>query len=338
MTSSSKPSKPQTWTRPCRPNLVWSVTTSRAGAARQHHARELRLLEIIVHDAALGVDGAGRDDRMGDAEAADELDRRDAEGSAAVAAQLAAGHVDLVAVDGGQRAGDVGRVGDHGQPAVAEQFARQEAGRRAGVEHDRFAVADGRGDSLAMARLASAFSRMRRSNGASPTKDGRPIAPCILSTEPSLVSGFTSRRTVSSETLELVGQVGDGDRALLAEQAQDLAVALGMFRCGIGIRLTPAGLPDRFLQAILADRMPIERKASGQSNTAETHKIALTIPLRLRRDCRPCSTAVAATSSSTGPRLPVRASAPDAKRGDADRPKTASARCRSGAARSRSSR
>ena len=54
--------------------------------------------------------------------------------------------------------------------------------------------------SFAMARLASACSRMRRSNGASPTIDGRPMAPCIFSTEPSLVSGFTSRRTVSSET------------------------------------------------------------------------------------------------------------------------------------------
>ena len=28
--SSLKASKPQTWTRPCRPNLVWSVTTTRA--------------------------------------------------------------------------------------------------------------------------------------------------------------------------------------------------------------------------------------------------------------------------------------------------------------------
>ena len=200
----------------------------RARAARQHHARELRLFEIVVHDAALGVDRAGRDDRMGDAEAADELDRRDAEGGAAVAAQLAARHVDLVAVDGGQRAGDVGRVGDDGQPAVAEQFARQEAGRRAGIEHDRFAVADGRGDglrdgALGLGVLAHApLERRLAGKGRQPDRamhlQHRAVAGQRLH-----VAAHRLQRNV-----ELVGKVGDGDRALLAEQAQDFGVALGM--------------------------------------------------------------------------------------------------------------
>ncbi len=42
--------------------------------------------------------------------------------------------------------------------------------------------------------------RLRRSNGASPVMEGRPMAPCIFTTTPSSVSGLTSRRTVSGDT------------------------------------------------------------------------------------------------------------------------------------------
>ena len=53
---------------------------------------------------------------------------------------------------------------------------------------------------LAMAFLATAFSRMRRSKGASPSCPARPTAPWMRTTEPDSTSGRTSRRMVSVET------------------------------------------------------------------------------------------------------------------------------------------
>ena len=52
----------------------------------------------------------------------------------------------------------------------------------------------------AIARLAPAFSRMRRSNGASPVWPASPTAPCTRTTAPASAMARTSRRTVSADT------------------------------------------------------------------------------------------------------------------------------------------
>ena len=51
----------------------------------------------------------------------------------------------------------------------------------------------------AMARLAAAFSRIRRSNGASPVCPANPTAPWLRTADPASTSARISRRAVSAE-------------------------------------------------------------------------------------------------------------------------------------------
>ena len=79
---------------------------------------------------------------MANGEAANKVDRRDAKSSATVTAQLAADHIDLVAVTSGQRACDVRGVGNYRQAAMVEQFAGDIAGNDTGMEHRSLAIVD----------------------------------------------------------------------------------------------------------------------------------------------------------------------------------------------------
>lgn len=69
-----------------------------AAALAEDGRAELGFFQFVVHHAQPSMGRAGGNDGVVDAEAADELDGGDTEGRAVVAAQLAARHIDLVAV------------------------------------------------------------------------------------------------------------------------------------------------------------------------------------------------------------------------------------------------
>ena len=109
---------------------------------------------------------------------------------------------------------------------MAEQFAGQETGRRAGVQHDGLAVADRRGNglgdgALGLGVLAHAlFERRLACKGRQP--DG------AVHLEHRAITGQRLHVTAHrlQRNLELARQIGDGDGAFLAEQAEDFGVAL----------------------------------------------------------------------------------------------------------------
>ena len=88
-----------------------------------HGARQLGLLQVVVHEAALGMDRADRQDRVARPEIAHERHGRLAEHRVVVGADLAAGQVHAVALAAHQRAGDLGAVRDD------EEVAPRAAGR-----------------------------------------------------------------------------------------------------------------------------------------------------------------------------------------------------------------
>ncbi len=109
--------------------------------------RELGLLRVEVHEAAVQVDGADRKQRHPAAEALDEAHRLAAEQGAVVAAQLAADQEHPVAVAARQGAGDLRAVGDQHEVAVIDQLAGDVGGGAAGVHHEGVAVLHlGRGE------------------------------------------------------------------------------------------------------------------------------------------------------------------------------------------------
>jgi len=111
-------------------------------AAAQHLTGKFRLGEMMIHEACLRIDGGNRNDGMLHGKAGDELDGGAAKGRAVVAMQFASCHVDRIAIDGRQRAGNVRRVGDDGECGFLQQFAGQKAGRRAGIQHDAVTILD----------------------------------------------------------------------------------------------------------------------------------------------------------------------------------------------------
>ncbi|MNT52808.1 hypothetical protein D3C72_1898490 [compost metagenome] len=113
--------------------------------------------------------------------------------------------------------------------------------------------------------MASLFSRMRFSNGASPATEGRLTAPCILMTEPLPASGFRSRRTVSSETPSLLAS----SATLIVPSRWS---SRKMSRCRLdGVMVKPPNMAKLIAEAGASDN----RSTFGHKNT-KCHKTTLT--------------------------------------------------------------
>ena len=175
--------------------------------------------------------------------------------------------------------GDPDRVGHDGQARDVAEPLGERVGRRAGRDRDGHAGLDERdgriGDGVLLAPAgAPTWPRTRARTAALPAIDGR--AAVDLLEQAALVEDLEVAADGHVRHAELAHEVGDADRAVLADAVEDECLALtrehqATLRSADAARSMPPDLP------LLIDRLPPER----DRKSTYSHK---------RRTCNRCKT------------------------------------------------